>query len=166
MIGSAAAQIKKAIGQLRFPMFGIIARGGSKVLQVKGLQDETLNEVELIQQVGFNAHIPDEAKVVVIPLQGKTAKSVVIATTGGAVVVNVAEGETCVYDQFGHQVLLHKTGIKMVGDVEIVQGGLTVEKDIKSLAEIADQTGSMQEMRDVYNIHKHGSSPTPSIPME
>jgi hypothetical protein len=38
----------------------------------------------------------------------------------------------------------------MLGDVEIV-GGLKVEKDIKSLAEVLDKTGSMQQMRDVYN---------------
>ena len=161
-----AASIRKAIGQLRFPILGIIARGSSKRLQVKGLTDETLNEVELIQQVGFSSYIPNDAKVVVIPMQAKTAKSVVIATTGGNVVVTVNEGETCIYDQFVHQVLLHKNGIKMVGDVEIVEGGLIVEKDIKSNAEITDKTSSMQAMRDAYNPHTHGSSPPPSEPME
>ena len=166
MIRAAAAQINKAIKQLRFPMLGIIARGSSKSLQVQGLQDETLQEVELIQQVGFSSFVPDSAKVVVIPLQGKTSKSVVVATTGGAVVVNVAKGETCIYDQFGHQVLLHETGIRMKGDVEIIEGGLTVEKDIKSLAQISDKTGSMQQMRVTYNIHLHGSSPPPSVQME
>jgi hypothetical protein len=40
----------------------------------------------------------------------------------------------------------------MLGDVEIVEGGLTVEKDIKSLAEVSDKTGSMQEMKWFYNI--------------
>jgi phage gp45-like len=144
---------------------GIVARGSSKVYSLKALQDETLQEIELIQQVGFNSHIPDSAKVIVIPLQGKTAKAVVVATTGGAVVVNVAEGETCVYDQFGHQVLLHKDGIKMLGDVEII-GGLKVQKDIKSEKEVLDKTGSMQQMRDVYNEHLHGSSPPANPPME
>ncbi|WP_171406036.1 phage baseplate assembly protein domain-containing protein, partial [Acinetobacter baumannii] len=71
----------------------------SKVLQLKGFADETLQEVELFQQVGFNSHIPEGARVVVIPLHGKTSRSIVIATTGGAVVVNVGEGETVVYDQ-------------------------------------------------------------------
>jgi phage gp45-like len=93
----------------------------------------------------------------VIPLQGKTAKAVVVATTGGAVVVNVAEGETCVYDQFGHQVLLHKDGIKMLGDVEII-GGLKVSEDIKSEKEVLDKTSSMQAMRDVYNEHARQQS--------
>lgn len=165
MIKSLGARIKKAGSQIRQTFLGIVARGGSKVLQLKGFTDETLQEIELIQHVGFNSYIPDSAKVVVIPLQGKTAKSVVIATTGGAVVVNVAEGETCVYDQFGHQVLLHKDGIKMLGDVEII-GELKVSEDIKSEKEISDKTSSMQAMRDAYNPHTHGSSPPPSTQME
>ena len=165
MIRSAAAQINKAIKQLRFPMLGIIARGSSKTLQVQGLQDETLQEVELIQQVGFSSYIPKGAKVVVIPSQGKTAKSVVIATTGGAILVNVADGETCIYDQFGHQVLLHENGIKMTGNVEII-GGLKVLENIESEGEVSDKTGSMQAMRDAYNPHTHGNSPPPSALME
>lgn len=165
MIRSAAAQINKAIKQLRFPMLGIIARGSSKSLQVQGLQDETLQEVELIQQVGFSSYIPKGAKVVVIPSQGKTAKSIVIATTGGAILVNVADGETCIYDQFGHQVLLHENGIKMTGNVEII-GGLKVLENIESEGEVSDKTGSMQAMRDAYNPHTHGNSPPPSALME
>ena len=166
MMKSIGSRIHKAGSQIRQTFLGIVARGGSKVLQLKGFTDETLQEVELIQQVGLSTYIPEDAKVVVIPLQGKTAKAVVVATTGGAVVVNVAEGETCVYDQFGHQILLHEKGIKMLGDVEIVEGGLTVEKDIKSLAEVSDKTGSMQQMRVVYNIHLHGSSPIANPKME
>ncbi|MDA3509400.1 phage baseplate assembly protein [Acinetobacter junii] len=165
MIKSLGARINKAGSQIRQTFLGIVARGGSKVLQLKGFTDETLQEIELIQHVGFNSYIPDSAKVVVIPLQGKTSKSVVIATTGGAVVVNLAEGETCVYDQFGHQVLLHKDGIKMLGDVEII-GKLKVSKDIKSEKEIFDKTSSMQAIRDAYNPHTHGSSPPPSNQME
>lgn len=165
MIKSLGAHINKAGSQIRQTFLGIVARGGSKVLQLKGFTDETLQEIELIQQVGLSTYIPEGAKVVVIPLQGKTSKSVVIATTGGAVVVNVAEGETCVYDQFGHQVLLHKDGIKMLGDVEII-GELKVSEDIKSEKEISDKTSSMQAMRDAYNPHTHGSSPPPSTQME
>ncbi|MEG2446784.1 MAG: phage baseplate assembly protein [Acinetobacter sp.] len=165
MMKSLSSRIHKVGSQIRQTFLGIVARGGSKVLQLKGFTDETLQEVELIQQVGLSTYIPEGAKVVVIPLQGKTAKSVVVATTGGAVVVNVNEGETCVYDQFGHQVLLHKDGIKMLGDVEII-GGLKVSENIESEKEVLDKTGSMQLMRDVYNEHLHGNSPPAAPRME
>ena len=165
MMKSVGSRINKAASQIRQTFLGLVARGGSKVLQLKGFSDETLQEVELIQQVGFSSYIPEGAKVVVLPLQGKTAKSVVVATTGGAVVVNVAKGETCVYDQFGHQVLLYKDGIKMMGNVEII-GGLKVSENIESKGEVSDKTGSMQQMRVTYNIHTHGNSPPPSALME
>ena len=165
MMKSVGSRINKAASQIRQTFLGLVARGGSKVLQLKGFSDETLQEVELIQQVGFSSYIPEGAKVVVLPLQGKTAKSVVIATTGGKVVVNVETGQTCVYDQFGHQVLLYKDGIKMTGNVEII-GGLKVLENIESKGEVSDKTGSMQQMRVTYNIHLHGSSPPPSVQME
>ncbi len=165
MMKSVGSRINKAASQIRQTFLGLVARRGSKVLHLNGFSDQTLQEVELIQQVGFSSYIPEGAKVVVLPLQGKTAKSVVVATTGGAVVVNVAKGETCVYDQFGHQVLLYKDGIKMTGNVEII-GGLKVLENIESEGEVSDKTGSMQAMRDAYNPHTHGNSPPPSALME
>ena len=165
MMKSVGSRIQIAASQIRQTFLGIVARGDSKALQLKGFTDETLQEVELIQQVGFSSQSPEGAKVVVLPLQGKTAKSVLVATTGGAVVVNVAKGETCVYDQFGHQVLLYKDGIKMMGNVEII-GGLKVSENIESKGEVSDKTGSMQQMRVTYNIHTHGNTPIPSAPME
>ena len=165
MMKSVGSRIQKAASQIRQTFLGIVARGDSKALQLKGFTDETLQEVELIQQVGFSSFVPDSARVVVIPRQGKTSKSVVVATTGGAVVVNVAKGETCIYDQFGHQVLLHENGIKMTGNVEII-GGLKVLENIESEGEVSDKTGSMQAMRDAYNPHTHGNSPPPSALME
>ncbi|QHH96683.1 phage baseplate assembly protein domain-containing protein [Acinetobacter dispersus] len=156
------AQVKKAIGKLRFPLFGMVARGGSKALQVTGLSNETLTDVELLQQIGFSSHIPENAKVVLIPLQGTTAKSVVIATKGGAILINVDEGETCVYDQFGHSVWLQEDGTHVKGGDLIIDDG-----NVRVLnGDVFDQTSSMQAMRDVYNDHKHGNSPPAAPPME
>lgn len=165
MMKSVSARIQKAASQVRQSFLGLVARGGSKSLQLKGFADETLQEVELIQQVGFSSYVPEDAKVVILPSQGKTAKSVVIATTGGKVVVNIETGQTCVFDQFGHQVLLHENGIKMLGNVEVI-GSITATENIESAKEVLDKTSSMQAMRDAYNPHTHGSSPPPSTPME
>ncbi len=159
MIQMVQRQINKALGQIRQSFQGIVARGGSKVLQLTGLPDETLQEIELFQQIGFSSYIPEDSRVVVLPLQGKTSRSIVIATTGGPVVINVSEGETCIYDQFGHSIWLKKDGIKMKGNVD-------VDGYIKATQDISDKKGSMQEMRDAYNPHTHGNSPPPSKPME
>ncbi|MCE6628016.1 phage baseplate assembly protein domain-containing protein [Acinetobacter pittii] len=162
MIQMVQRQINKALGQIRQSFQGIVARGGSKVLQLTGLSEETLQEVELFQQVGFSSYIPEGSRVVVLPLQGKTSRSIVIATTGGPVVINVSEGETCIYDQFGHSVWLKEDGAHIKGgDLFVDEGNLHVPN-----GDVFDKNGSMQEMRDAYNPHTHGNSPPPSEPME
>ena len=88
-VGAIQSQVAKGLSQVRQAFWGIVARGGAKALQLTGFADETLQEVELVQQVGFASYIPKNAKVVVIPLHGKTAKSIVIATSNGAVNVTV-----------------------------------------------------------------------------
>ena len=158
------SKISRAIGQVRQTFMGIVARAGIKA-QVKANEDEVLDEVEIIQQIGFSSWIPEGSRVVIIPLLGKSSRSIIVGSTEAPVMITVSKGETCIYDQFGHQVLLHKNGIKMIGDVEIVEGGLTVEKDIKSLAEISDKKSSMQDMREIYNTHTNGNTPAPTQKM-
>lgn len=158
------SKISRAIGQVRQTFMGIVARAGIKA-QVKANEDEVLDEVEIIQQIGFSSWIPEGSRVVIIPLLGKSSRSIIVGSTEAPILVVAKEGETVVYDQWGHQILLHKNGIKMIGDVEIVGGGLTVEKDIKSLAEISDKKSSMQDMRDIYNTHNNGNTPAPTQQM-
>ncbi|WP_336939166.1 phage baseplate assembly protein domain-containing protein [Acinetobacter modestus] len=157
-------QFSRAIGQVRQAFFGIIARAGYKA-QITGNDGEVLDEMEIIQQVGFSSWIPEGSRVVIIPLLGKSSRSVIVGSTEAPILVVAKEGETVVYDQWGHQILLHKNGIKMIGDVEIIEGGLTVEKDIKSLAEISDKKSSMQDMREIYNTHTNGNTPAPTQQM-
>lgn len=161
MMGAVSQQVKKAMGQIRQSFQGIVARGGSDLLQLSGYSDETLQDVELVQQVGFSSHIPEGARVVVIPLQGKTAKSIVVATTAGNIVINVDLGETCIYDQFGHSVWLKQDGTHIGGgDLFIDNGNLHVTN-----GEVIDKKGSMQEMRDKYNQHTNGNTPQPNPQM-
>ena len=158
MIGSMQRQIARGLGQVRLAFIGVVARGSSKLLQLTGVSDEVLDEVELIQQVGFSSYIPEGSRLVVIPLQGKTSRSIVVATDGAPILINVSEGETCIYDQFGHSVWLKKDGTHITGD-------LFVDGKVQATGDVIDKKSSMQEMRGTYNSHKHGKSPTPDKPM-
>ena len=158
MIEAVQRQIQKGLGQIRQSFLGIVARGGSKMLQFTGFADEVLDEVELFQQVGFSSFVPKDARVVVIPLQGKTSKSIVIATSGGAIVVDVKEGETCVYDQFGHSVWLKEDGTHIEGD-------LFVNGKVQATDDVIDKKSSMQDMREIYNGQTNGNTPQPSQQM-
>lgn len=166
MIGAIQSQVAKGLGQVRQAFWGVVARGGVKALQLTGFADETLQEVELVQQVGFASFIPKNAKVVVIPLNGKTAKSIVVATSNGNISVDVADGETCIYDQYGHSVWLKKDGTYVAGDL-FVDGKVVATQDIQSSGgDVSDKTGSIQKMRQTYNNHTgHSSGGTPSEQM-
>lgn len=155
---AVSQQIKKALGQIRQSFQGIVARGGSEKLQLTGLADETLQEVDLFQQVGFSSFVPKNARVIVIPLQGKTSKSIVVATASGPIVINAAEGETCIYDQYGHSVWLKEDGTHITGN-------LFIDGDVKSTGDVSDSKSSMQAMRKIYNEHKNGNTPEPETKM-
>ena len=102
--------------------------------------------------------MPKDARVVVIPLQGKTSKSIVIATSGGPIVIEVNEGETCIYDQFGHSVWLKEDGTHIEGD-------LFVKGKVQATDDVIDKKSSMQDMREIYNGHTNGNTPQPSQQM-
>lgn len=161
MISSMQRQIARGMGQVRQTFLGVVARGGSKLLQLTGLAGEVLDETELVQQVGFSSYIPDGCRVVVVPLQGKTSRAIVIATDGAPIVIHVDEGETCIYDQFGHAIWLKEDGAHVKGgDLFVDDGNLHVPN-----GEVIDKKGSMQEMRDIYNVHNNGNTPPPNQQM-
>ena len=166
MIGSTQRQIARGMGQIRQAFLGVVARGGSKLLQLTGVADEVLDEVELIQQVGFSSYIPEGSRVVIIPLQGKTSRSIVVATDGAPIVINVAEGETCIYDQFGNSVWLKEDGTHIKGNLYVDEGDVFVtDGSVTASEDVTDKKSSMQDMRDIYNSHNNGNTPPPTQKM-
>jgi phage gp45-like len=161
MIDAIQKQVNKGLGQIRQAFLGLVSRGGSSSVQLEGYTDEVLEDVEVIQHVGFASYIPEEVKVVLIPQQGKTSKAVIVATKGGAIVVDVATGETCIYDQFGHSVWLKEDGTHIKGDL-FVDGNIESTQDINADGQVQDHKGTMQQIRDTYNGHVHGSSSGPN----
>lgn len=164
MIDAIQKQVNKGLGQIRQAFLGLVSRGGSSSVQLEGYTDEVLEDVEVIQHVGFASYIPEEVKVVLIPQQGKTSKAVIVATKGGAIVVDVATGETCIYDQFGHSVWLKEDGTHIKGDL-FVDGNIESTQDINADGQVQDHKGTMQQIRDTYNGHVHGSSSGPNKEM-
>ena len=93
-----------------------------------------MSEVRVFQQCGFASGLPLDAEVVMLPLNGKTARCIVVASAGGTVTVAVSEGETCIYDQFGHQILMKADGIHVIGDLkcdgDVISKGISLTKHI------------------------------------
>lgn len=157
------SKISQSIGQIRQAFIGIITRAGLTA-QFKGYAGEVIEDADIYQHVGFSSWIPEDSRIIAIPLLGKSSRTVIVASSDAPVVVQVSKGETCIYDQFGNHILLTKLGVKIKGDTEI-DGELKVKKSIKSDADISDKVGSIAQMRVVYNGHAHGNSPLPNNKM-
>lgn len=80
---------------------------GIQKVQVSGLADETIADVEFMQQFGLTSVPPKGTQVVVIPVGGATTHSVVVATENGSFrVKNLKGGEVAVYDESGSSIVL------------------------------------------------------------
>ena len=134
---------------VRQALIGTIKRTGNKALQVLGLSGELVDDVPLYQQVGFASWLPKDAEVVMLPMGGK-ARNFVIVAGHDAVAIELGDGETVVYNQHGVQIRLSKDKVKINTDLE-------VDGNIISTGDISDSTGSMRQMRFIYNQHSHAN---------
>ncbi len=142
------------IKQMRQALYGLIKRRGEP-LQVSGLSDELLDGVRLMQQVGFSSDLPVDSQVVMVPIGGRATNMVIIASSDAPIVVKAGEGETVIYDQFGHELRMGKDGIRS-------NCNFYVDGDVISTGQVSDAQGSMTEIRQTYNTHGHsneGASP-------
>lgn len=186
--------IERAMAGVRKPFRGLIARVNNapdnQLTQITALDGETLPDVEMMQQFGFSASPPAGTQCVVLPLGGKTAHGIIIATENGSLRFKPLQpGETVIYNAFGDHVVLRANRIteinceqlvvnaskqivmntpllKTSGDATI-GGSIGGGGDISAKGNISDQGGTktMAGMRAVYNGHHNGNTPPPAEKM-
>ena len=145
---------------VRQALIGLVKRGGSKLLQVAGFSGELIENVPVFQPQGFAAHIPAGSELILLPLGGASNRMIALLTKNTA--RELKEGEVLIFDGFGQEIHMTESGIKITGSVEIIDGGLKVAQSIKGQS-VSDETGSMTEIRTVYNAHG-GHSNGPASP--
>ncbi len=131
------ARIARALGKVRRAFRAVLtaldSKPGVQLAQADGLQGETLQAAELFQHFGFTSAPPAGTQCVVLPLGGKTAHSVIVATEAGAYrVEGLKSGEVAVYNQSGAKIVL-KEG--KVVEIECDELRVTAEKSICMTAE-------------------------------
>lgn len=186
--------VNKAMGRVRTAFRAVLTaldRDAPIMLaQAEGLSGEQLQDNELMQHYGYTSAPPDGAQMVVLPLGGKTAHGIIIATEHIQYRLKSLErGEVALYDDLGQCVRLTRTGIvidgagqpiivrnassvtidtpqtKISGKLD-VDGDITTGGSLTAAGDVFDHGGkSMSGMRAAYNGHKHGSGPTPDKAM-
>lgn len=149
-------------------------------VQMQGLAGETVDG-EQFQNYGFSSAPLPGAEYIVIPVGGNSKHSVVVASEDGRYRLQLKDGEVSLYTDEGDYVhmkrgrvievvtdeLVFKVKNKVRFETPLVEmtGNEHVQGNIKAGAEITDHTRSMQDDRQLFNQHRHGSSPEPS-PMQ
>ncbi len=101
-------------------------------VQASGLADETLQDVELMQQFGFTSVPPANTQAVILPIGGQTTHGIVIATENGSFrVKNLQGGEVAVYDESGSSIVLKKGRLIEI-DCDVLKINATKKVDISS----------------------------------
>lgn len=94
-------------------------------VQLNGLADEVLQELEHLQEFGFASNPPEGSEAVVIPLGGDTTHGVVVATQHGSFrIKNLNPGETAIFSQDGAKIVI-KRGKIIEADCDIFRVNCT-----------------------------------------
>jgi phage baseplate assembly protein V len=169
MIDHIEKRISRALGGIRQAFRGVMSRVNSapkvQLIQAVGLRGENIQAAEYFQHYGYTSNPPEGAMFVMVPIGGKTAHGIVIATEHGSYrLKNLAPGEVAIYDDLGQKIHLTRNGIVIDGANKQITITNTpkVRMDIPLLevtGEIKDKcdtTGkTMSGMRTTYNGHTH-----------
>lgn len=113
-------------------------------VQASGLSDETLQDVEMMQQFGFTSVPPANTQAVIIPIGGQSSHGIVIATENGSFrVKNLQGGEVAVYDESGSSIVLKKERLIEI-DCDVLKIKAATKVDISSPLVETDQVFTAQ----------------------
>ncbi|MES2237606.1 MAG: phage baseplate assembly protein V [Pseudomonadota bacterium] len=120
MIKDIDNRIRRALGSIRLAFRGVVtlvkAAGAVQLVQVDGLQGEQLQDAELFQHYGLTSNPPVGTMAIVLPIGGRTAHGIIIATEHGTYrLKNLASGEMAIYDDQGQKVHITRAGIVIDG---------------------------------------------------
>lgn len=125
-----------AVNELRHAFRGVLhlvkSADNIQKVQASGLADETLQDVEFMQQFGFTSVPPANTQAVILPIGGQTSHGIVIATENGSFrVKNLQGGEVAIYDESGSSIVLKKGRLIEI-DCDVLKINAASKVDISS----------------------------------
>jgi len=136
------------------------------------------DDVEIFQPYGFASHVPADGGLAIAFAIGGDQGDIAIMPIGNPSkrLGNLKEHECGMYNGHGDTAILTAGGsldIKTGAQVTVTTAAgvfvkatvLAMDGDITCTGDISDKNGSMQEMRDKYNVHGHPDSPDPEPQM-
>lgn len=172
------SRINGALNRIRKAFRGVLTRvnsaGDVQTIQLKGLSGEQLQDVELFQHYGFTSNPLPGSMAILLPLNGMTSHSIVIATEHGKYRLKALKpGEVALYTDEGASIVLKRGKII---DVTCDEYNVTTKKYnvksenynvaastkaefdtplLKGTNEIEDGKSTMSAVRQTFDTHDH-----------
>jgi phage baseplate assembly protein V len=145
--------------------------GGLMRLQASLLADEIQDGVEYLQPFGFLGNPLPGAEGVTLANMGQSAQRVALCVGDRLLEPFTIPGESFQYNAFGCRILLKADGsINIVAPAGLTittsgsNGTVTINGNLMVTGQVQDTNGTMQEIRNIYNIHTDGDGPpTPQM---
>ena len=166
-------RIRRKLASIRQAFRGVVTlvntAAAIQLVQGEGLSGEKLRGAECFQHFGFTSNPPEGSMYVVVPIGGKTAHSIIIATEHATYrLKNLASGEMAIYNQWGDHVTLGADRrMKVVSSIAVditspevnMSSNLNVAGNIIAQGDVSDHSNkSMATMRTVFNAHTQAVS--------
>jgi phage baseplate assembly protein V len=166
MIRDIDRRIKSALNTIRRPFRARLTATntapGVALLQADGLSGEQVQAAELAQHYGLTSVPPVGSQCVVLPLGGKSAHSVIIATENSSYRVKaLASGEVAIYTAEGDSIVL-KNGHLIEVTTQTLKINATTKVEINSPSVVVNdgdvQVNGGDVLADTISLktHKHG----------
>lgn len=173
------SRINSALNRIRKAFRGVLTRANStgdvQTVQAKGVHGEVLQDAELYQHYGFTSNPLAGTKAIILPLNGLTSHSIIIATEhGGYRLKALKSGEVAIYTDEGSNIVLKrgklieancdyflmnaKKQFKVVTedfDVTATTGAQFDTPLLHGTNDVSDGKSSVQAMRDTFDDHDH-----------
>ncbi|PCI04652.1 MAG: hypothetical protein COB78_05670 [Hyphomicrobiales bacterium] len=133
------------------------------------------DDVEVMQPYGFASHVPEDGALgVVLAIGGDEGDMVILPIANPSKRLGeLKPGEVGFYNEHGDKAIMTAGGsldISTGATVNITTDtGVTITAvitkvvgDFVCTGDVSDKNGSMQEMRDKYNVHAHPAGPPPN----
>lgn len=113
MIREIDARIARKLAGIRQAFRGVLtlvkAAGAVQLVQGEGLAGEPLQDCELFQHYGYTSNLPPGTMGIVLPIGGKTAHGIIVATEHGSYrLKNLESGEVAIYTDEGDSIILKR----------------------------------------------------------
>jgi phage baseplate assembly protein V len=146
--------------------------GRVQLLQLQILKGEVRSDVERFQEYGLTSNPHPGAEALACFLGGNRDHGIVLVVDDRRYrLKSLAPGEVAVYDDLGSVVHLKRGGVIRVAaatKLEIDAPLVTMSGNLAVSGSVADNAGSMDQIRTIYDLHVHeehdGPSTGPPLP--